>query len=182
MDTRGVQVPEESELGRARDVLEELYRRAATAIVRPRNSTITGACSTGSEPLKRLSPNCDARPADARIDMLVLHYTGMRSAAEAVDRLRDPLAKVSAHYLIDEDGAVVALVPDELRAWHAGLSWWQGAAPERRVARRRARQSGARVGLPLLSRGADGGPGVPRRRSRRPVARSGRIAWWDTAT
>ena len=58
--------------------------------------------------------------------MLVLHYTGMRSAAEAVARLRDPAAKVSAHYLIDEDGSIVALVPDERRAWHAGVSWWRG--------------------------------------------------------
>ena len=58
--------------------------------------------------------------------MLVLHYTGMRSAEAALARLSDPAAKVSAHYLIDEDGTVVALVPEELRAWHAGLSWWQG--------------------------------------------------------
>ncbi len=58
----------------------------------------------------------------------MLHYTGMRSAAEALERLCDPAAKVSAHYLIDEDGTVVALVPDELRAWHAGVSWWQGRA------------------------------------------------------
>ena len=58
--------------------------------------------------------------------MLVLHYTGMRSAADALERLCDPAAKVSAHYLIDEDGGVIALVPDELRAWHAGACWWQG--------------------------------------------------------
>ena len=58
--------------------------------------------------------------------MLVLHYTGMRSATDALARLCDPAAKVSAHYLIDEDGTVVALVPDELRAWHAGVSWWRG--------------------------------------------------------
>ena len=72
------------------------------------------------------SPNCDPRPPHARIDLLVLHYTGMRSAAAALDRLRDPAAKVSAHYLVDEDGTVVALVPDEMRAWHAGASCWQG--------------------------------------------------------
>lgn len=72
------------------------------------------------------SPNCDARPSDTRIDLLVLHYTGMPSAAAAIDRLRDPTAKVSAHYLIDEDGTVVAMVPEEMRAWHAGASWWQG--------------------------------------------------------
>jgi N-acetylmuramoyl-L-alanine amidase len=58
--------------------------------------------------------------------MLVLHYTGMRNAAEALDRLCDPTAKVSAHYLIEEGGEVVTLVPDKLRAWHAGSSWWCG--------------------------------------------------------
>jgi N-acetylmuramoyl-L-alanine amidase len=57
---------------------------------------------------------------------LLLHYTGMPSAAEALARLCDPAAKVSAHYLIDDDGAVVALVPEALRAWHAGVSAWQG--------------------------------------------------------
>ena len=60
--------------------------------------------------------------------MLVLHYTGMVSAGAAIDRLRNPAAKVSAHYLIGEDGTVVAMVPEMLRAWHAGLSWWQGRA------------------------------------------------------
>ena len=69
------------------------------------------------------------RPAGRRpVDMLVLHYTGMASAEAALDRLRDPAAKVSAHYLIDEDGTVVAMVPELLRAWHAGVSWWQGRA------------------------------------------------------
>ena len=72
------------------------------------------------------SPNRDDRPEDAAIDMLVLHYTGMPTARAALDRLLDPAAKVSAHYLIDEDGTVVAMVPERLRAWHAGLSWWQG--------------------------------------------------------
>ncbi len=50
----------------------------------------------------------------------------MPSAATALERLSDPAAKVSAHYLIDEDGSVVALVPEADRAWHAGLSAWQG--------------------------------------------------------
>jgi N-acetylmuramoyl-L-alanine amidase len=57
---------------------------------------------------------------------LILHYTGMPSVAAALDRLCDPAARVSAHYLIDEDGGVVALVPEESRAWHAGMSAWQG--------------------------------------------------------
>jgi N-acetylmuramoyl-L-alanine amidase len=58
--------------------------------------------------------------------MLVLHYTGMRTAQEALERLCDPAAKVSAHYLIDEDGSVIRLVAEEKRAWHAGLSSWRG--------------------------------------------------------
>ena len=75
---------------------------------------------------ERASPNHDARPASGRIDMLVLHYTGMRTAAEALDRLCDPAAKVSAHYVIDEDGTVWRLVDEGRRAWHAGVSFWQG--------------------------------------------------------
>ena len=72
------------------------------------------------------SPNFDARPPGARIDMLVLHYTGMVSAEAAIERLCDPAAKVSAHYLIDEDGAVRRLVDENHRAWHAGEASWRG--------------------------------------------------------
>lgn len=75
---------------------------------------------------ERASPNFNARPAGVRVDMLVLHYTGMQTAQEAIDRLCDPAAKVSAHYVIDEDGAVWRLVAEESRAWHAGASFWQG--------------------------------------------------------
>ena len=74
----------------------------------------------------RPSPNHDRRGEPVRIDMLVLHYTGMRNAAEALDRLCDPAARVSAHYLVEEDGAVWQLVPEERRAFHAGLSSWEG--------------------------------------------------------
>jgi N-acetylmuramoyl-L-alanine amidase len=70
------------------------------------------------------SPNWDERTLP--VTMAVLHYTGMPSAAEAEARLRDPDAKVSAHYLVDEDGSVVALVPEDKRAWHAGRSYWRG--------------------------------------------------------
>jgi len=76
------------------------------------------------EPLVLPSPNHDARPAGARPLLLILHYTGMPSATAALARLRDPAAKVSAHYLIDADGAVVALVPELRRAWHAGVGGW----------------------------------------------------------
>lgn len=71
-----------------------------------------------------LSPNFDER--DQAISMVVLHYTGMRDAESAIARLRDPEARVSAHYLIAEDGQVLRMVAEEKRAWHAGLSSWRG--------------------------------------------------------
>jgi N-acetylmuramoyl-L-alanine amidase len=70
------------------------------------------------------SPNHDARPGG--VDMLILHYTGMKTAQEAIDRLRDPHAKVSSHYVVGEDGAIYRLVPEDRRAWHAGVSFWRG--------------------------------------------------------
>jgi N-acetylmuramoyl-L-alanine amidase len=73
-----------------------------------------------------LSCNQDERPAGGRVDMLILHYTGMKSAREAIDRLRDPEARVSSHYVVDEDGEILRLVPEERRAWHAGVSYWRG--------------------------------------------------------
>src|SRR6185295_12446838 len=73
------------------------------------------------------SPNFDMRSRDVPIDILLLHYTGMESAAAAVARLCHPAAKVSAHYTVDEDGTVYAHVPEEHRAWHAGQSYWAGA-------------------------------------------------------
>ncbi len=78
---------------------------------------------------ERLSPNHDSRgdPPNMRaINMVVLHYTGMQSAAAALDRLCDPAARVSAHYLVEEDGALWRLVPEARRAFHAGVSCWQG--------------------------------------------------------
>ena len=73
------------------------------------------------------SPNCDARPPGVVVDMLVVHYTGMESAEAAVDRLCDAAAKVSAHYVVGEDGKVTALVDEGKRAWHAGEAYWRGA-------------------------------------------------------
>jgi N-acetylmuramoyl-L-alanine amidase len=75
--------------------------------------------------IERPSPNHDAR-AEGPTDILVLHYTGMRTAEEALARLCDPEAKVSAHYTVDCDGTVYAHVPEELRARHAGVSYWAG--------------------------------------------------------
>lgn len=70
------------------------------------------------------SPNWDERALP--ITMVVLHYTGMPTAEEALARLCDPEAKVSAHYFIDEEGTVTRLVPEDKRAWHAGRSYWRG--------------------------------------------------------
>lgn len=70
------------------------------------------------------SPNFEPRKGPP--DMIVLHYTGMRTGEEALARLRDPQAKVSSHYMVEEDGRVFRLVPEERRAWHAGRSFWKG--------------------------------------------------------
>lgn len=60
------------------------------------------------------------------VDMLVLHYTGMETGQGALDRMRDEAASVSAHYMLWEDGRIVQLVGEDKRAWHAGVSNWQG--------------------------------------------------------
>ncbi|MDQ2763918.1 MAG: N-acetylmuramoyl-L-alanine amidase [Pseudomonadota bacterium] len=70
------------------------------------------------------SPNFDDRMLP--ITMIVLHYTGMQDAESAIQRLTDPAAKVSAHYLIAEDGTVLQMVDEAKRAWHAGQSHWRG--------------------------------------------------------
>ena len=95
--------------------------------------------------IEKPSPNFDARSRP--IDLVVLHYTGMQNAEIALKRLTDPapkagdypgpwqaadidanapLSRVSAHYLVDEQGQVYSLVPEEHRAWHAGASSWEG--------------------------------------------------------
>src|SRR5438309_1354435 len=70
------------------------------------------------------SPNFDERLLP--VSMIVLHYTGMPDAEGALDRLTSPEAKVSSHYLIDEDGTTYRLVDEARRAWHAGKSFWRG--------------------------------------------------------
>jgi N-acetylmuramoyl-L-alanine amidase len=71
------------------------------------------------------SPNHDARAPGSRIDILLLHYTGMASTAIAIERLCDRAAKVSAHYVVGESGDVIQLVAEERRGWHAGVSSWE---------------------------------------------------------
>ena len=72
------------------------------------------------------SPNFDERTGLARPDMIVLHYTGMQFSQDAIMRLCDPKARVSSHYVVIENGSIVQLVPEVKRAWHAGISSWNG--------------------------------------------------------
>lgn len=76
-----------------------------------------------------LSPNCDARPVGAAIDMIVIHDTetpGIRDARTIWRHFATPLSHVSAHYIIGKAGEIVQCVPDELRAWHCGESYFEG--------------------------------------------------------
>lgn len=73
-----------------------------------------------------LSPNTNPRPGGAAIDLVILHYTGMEDGPSAIKRLRDPEARVSCHYVVEEDGRVFRLAPEDVRAWHAGVSSWAG--------------------------------------------------------
>ena len=91
------------------------------------------------------SPNFDARTAPP--DILVLHYTGMKTGEEAIERLRDPEARVSAHYVVEEDGRIFRLVPEERRAWHAGVSFWKG---ERNI-------NGVSIGIEIVNPGHEFG-------------------------
>ena len=74
--------------------------------------------------IDRPTPNFDERHAPP--DMIILHYTGMETGEAALERLCDPEARVSAHYLVEEDGRVFRLAPEERRCWHAGVSHWRG--------------------------------------------------------
>ena len=70
------------------------------------------------------SPNFSQRPEGVMPDMIVIHYTDMPTAFDALTHLQKPESQVSAHYLIDEEGQVYKIVEEENRAWHAGVSYW----------------------------------------------------------
>ncbi len=72
------------------------------------------------------SPNFAPREGGRAPDMLLLHYTGMESAEGALAWMTTPEAKVSSHYLVDEQGRVTQMVREEMCAWHAGKSHWAG--------------------------------------------------------
>ncbi len=77
-------------------------------------------------PILLPSPNFDERDPSVPLQFIVLHYTGMPTGGAALQRLTDPVAKVSAHYVIEEDGRLFQLVNESKRAWHAGKSFWRG--------------------------------------------------------
>jgi N-acetylmuramoyl-L-alanine amidase len=97
------------------------------------------------EVIEAPSPNHDERPRAP--DMIVLHYTGMQSGEAALARLCDPAAKVSAHYLVEEDGRIFRLVPEDRRAWHAGVSSWRGEQA----------LNGCSIGVEIVNPGHDWG-------------------------
>jgi len=72
------------------------------------------------------SPNHDERKDGRAPNMILLHYTGMQSGDAALKRLCSAESKVSAHYVVFEDGRIVQCVPEVRRAWHAGVSSWAG--------------------------------------------------------
>lgn len=75
--------------------------------------------------IQKPSPNYDERK-DSEISAIILHYTGMQTAKEALERLTSEESKVSSHYTVDEDGTIYAHVDEKDRAWHAGVSYWRG--------------------------------------------------------
>jgi len=89
-------------------------------------------CAPCREPDSRLvrdvraSLNIGERRNGGRPDFLILHYTGLESAARSIEVLCDPICQVSCHYLVDVDGAITQMVREADRAWHAGLSFWKG--------------------------------------------------------
>ena len=85
---------------------------------------MSAAMSSFPDIIPAPSKNFDERAFP--ISMLVLHYTGMENGKLALERLTENQSKVSAHYLVEEDGRVFQLVDEKMRAWHAGLSYWSG--------------------------------------------------------
>src|SRR5438552_13163292 len=72
------------------------------------------------------SANVEPRKNGVEPGILLLHYTGMKSAEAALNWLCDPRSKVSCHYLVDEAGRITQMVDEDMRAWHAGIAVWKG--------------------------------------------------------
>ncbi len=98
------------------------------------------------------SPNIGLRKAGHRPDLLLLHYTGMRSVEQAIDWLARPESKVSCHYVVAEDGTITQMVAEDMRAWHAGQSYWDGVCDI----------NSCSIGIEIHNRGhCDGYPDFP---------------------
>ena len=93
------------------------------------------------------SANYGERAKDRAPDMIVLHYTGMPDVEGALARLCTAGTDVSAHYVVLEDGRIVQCVPEERRAWHAGVSSWAG---EEDI-------NSCSIGVEIVNRGHDWG-------------------------
>lgn len=93
------------------------------------------------------SPNVEPRRDGRRPTILLLHYTGVPTCAKAVDWLARPESGVSCHYVVDEDGRVIQMVRESMRAWHAGLSCWAGETDI----------NSASIGIEIHNPGHDGG-------------------------
>jgi N-acetylmuramoyl-L-alanine amidase len=100
------------------------------------------------------SPTHDERKDGRTPDIILLHYTGMPNAQEALERLCDPESKVSSHYFVFEDGRIVQSVQEGRRAWHAGVSHWAGETDI----------NSSSIGIEIANPGHDGGyPDFPSR-------------------
>ncbi len=109
----------------------------------------------------RRSPNCGARRGVKRPDLLILHYTGMQDCEAALRRLTEKASQVSSHYLVFEDGRIVQMVPEKKRAWHAGVSSWQGESDI----------NSRSIGIEICNPGHDFGyPNFPRRQIKAVIA------------
>ena len=73
---------------------------------------------------KYKSPNYNSRNK-SKIKLIIIHYTALRNTKEAITYLCTKEKKVSAHYLISQNGIIYNLVNEKFRAWHAGQSFWQ---------------------------------------------------------
>lgn len=75
--------------------------------------------------IQKPSPNFNDRKGQ-EITHIILHYTGMKTAQDALERLCDEASQISAHYTIDKVGKIYQHVDEENRAWHAGIGYWRG--------------------------------------------------------
>lgn len=76
--------------------------------------------------IQKPTPHHNARPHGSGVSLLVIHADASKSEAATTSWLADPVSKVSYHYLVGRDGTVYQFVPDDRRAWHAGISEFQG--------------------------------------------------------